>query len=93
MSELQLSTQLVQQLLQVLNQHDTSADDPHIAAQYLCAVTGFLLGQQNIDDAQKMQIVDELSAFIRHVVEDVSNQSRQPPAPPPQEAFGIWKPS
>jgi len=97
MSELQLSAKLVSDLQAVINQHDPSAKDPGVTSQYLAAVVGFLLGQQEMPAEQKAEIIDSLGAFIKHVADDVENQTRQqaappPSAPPPQEAFGIWKP-
>jgi hypothetical protein len=95
MSELQLSAKLVAELQQVIQSHDASASDPGVAAQYLCAVVGFLLGQQDMPSARKTEVLDQLGAFMKHVAEDVEQQKQQqapPPAPPAQEAFGIWKP-
>lgn len=96
MSELKLSHQLVNELSAVVKTHDDRADDPGVTSQYLCAVVGFLLGQQDMPDERKKALVDELSAFMQHVVDDVSRQQQPaantPPPPPPQDAFGIWKP-
>jgi len=95
MSELQLSGKLIGDLQALLKEHDPSAEDPGVCSQYLCAVVGYLLGQQDMPQQQKSQVLDELSAFMKHVVDDVSQQQQQqakPPAPPPQDAFGIWKP-
>jgi len=94
MSQLNLSNQLVQQILSVLESHDSAATDPGVASQYLSAVVGFLLGQQDMTQEQKQEILQELAAFTQHVADDVDKQRQQPqpPAPPPQEAFGIWKP-
>lgn len=95
MSQLKLSTQLVDQLQQTLVQHDEAASDPGVASQYLAAVVGFLLGQQEMPKERKSDIIKELSAFMQHVADDVDRQRQQAaPAPPPQqqEAFGIWKP-
>lgn len=95
MSELQLSATLVQQIQDVITKHDESASDPGVTSQYLAAIIGFLLGQQSISEQQKTDIIDNLSAFMKHVADDVAKQSQQqapPPPPPPQEAFGIWKP-
>jgi len=94
MSELQLSAKLVQEIQDVITKHDESATDPGVTSQYLAAIIGFLLGQQAIPEQQKTDIIDNLSAFIKHVADDVAKQSQQqaPPPPPPQEAFGIWKP-
>jgi len=92
MSQLKLSTGLVQQLLDVLENHDEAAADQHIASQYLCAIVGFLVGQHDMPANQRDETIAELAEFIRHVANDVQSQQKQPPAPPPQEAFGIWKP-
>lgn len=98
MSELQLSNKLVEDLRSVITQHDDTAQDPGVVSQYLCAVVGYLLGQQDMPAQQKSQVIEELGAFIQHVADDVAQQSQQqaPPPPPPaaaaQNAFGIWKP-
>ncbi len=97
MSELKLSTELVDNLRQVLVDHDSSAQDPGLASQYLCAVVGFLLGQQDMPAAQKSQLQEQLAAFMLHVMQDVDSQRQQAAAPAapqgsPAEAFGIWKP-
>jgi len=96
MSELQLSAKLVKEIQALITQHDENASDPGVTSQYLCAVVGFLLGQQEMPEQQKTEIIDNLGAFIKHVADDVSKQSQSqpapPPPPPPQDAFGIWKP-
>lgn len=96
MSELKLSHELVNELSAIVKKHDDRADDPGVTSQYLCAVVGFLLGQQDMPQERKKGLVDELGAFMQHVVDDVSRQQQQssapPPPPPPQDAFGIWKP-
>jgi hypothetical protein len=89
MSQLKLSMQLVDQMHQSLIQHDESARDPGVASQYMCAVVGCLLGQQDMPDPQKEEILDQLFAFTRHVAQDVAQQVS---APPPQAEVGIWKP-
>lgn len=94
MSELELSGRLVGELQRLLVEHDATARDPGIASQYLCAVVGFLLGQQEMDAARRDDVLEQLGAFMKHVADDVERQRRQsaPPSPPEQEAFGIWKP-
>ncbi len=96
MSELKLSHELVNELTAIVKKHDDKADDPGVTSQYLCAVVGFLLGQQDMPTERKKSLVDELGAFMQHVVDDVSRQHQAPaastPPPPPQDAFGIWKP-
>ena len=55
----------------------------------MCAVVGCLLGEQNMPDSQKEEILEQLFAFTRHVTQDIAQQMR---APPPQAEVGIWKP-
>jgi len=96
MSELQLSTKLVGDIQALLQGHDEAASDPGVTSQYLCAVVGFLLGQQDMPSEQKTEVLEQLSAFMKHVADDVDSQKKQsappPPSPPQQDAFGIWKP-
>lgn len=94
MSELQLSAKLVADIQQLLQNHDAAAADPGVTSQYLCAVVGFLLGQQEMPTEQKNEVMEQLGAFIKHVADDVGSQKKQaaPPPPPQQDAFGIWKP-
>jgi len=95
MSELQLSAKLVADIQALLQDHDSAAADPGVTSQYLCAIVGFLLGQQDMPEAQKDEVMDQLGAFIKHVANDVGSQKQQaarPPAPPQQESFGIWRP-
>jgi uncharacterized tellurite resistance protein B-like protein len=89
MSQLKLSMQLVEQMHQFLIQHDETARDPGVASQYMCAVVGCLLGQQDMEESQKEEILEQLFAFSRHVAQDIAQQMS---APPPQAEVGIWKP-
>lgn len=95
MSELQLSAQLVSDIQNLILEHDPAASDPGVTSQYLVAVVGFLLGQQEMPGDQKEEVLDQLGAFMKHVADDVDQQRQKPAAPPPppvQQAFGIWKP-
>ena len=89
MSQLKLSMQLVSQVHQFLVQHDENAQDPGVASQYMCAVVGCLLGQQDMPESQKEEILEQLFAVTRHVAQDIAQQVS---APPPQAEVGIWKP-
>jgi uncharacterized tellurite resistance protein B-like protein len=89
MGQLNLSTQLVDQMHEFLIQHDESAQDPGVASQYLCAVVGCLLGKQEMPESQKEEIIEQLFAFTRHVAQDIAKQVN---TPPPQAEVGIWKP-
>jgi hypothetical protein len=89
MSQLKLSTQLVRQMHEFLIQHDENAQDPGVATQYLCAVAGCLLGEQDMPESQKEEILEQLFSFTRHVTQDIAQQMH---TPPPQATVGIWKP-
>ena len=89
MSQLKLSTQLVSQVHDFLIQHDENAQDPGVASQYMCAMVGCLLGQQDMSESQKEEMLEQLFAFARHVTQDIAQQMH---APPPQAEVGIWKP-
>ena len=89
MSQLKLSTQLISQMHEFLIQHDENARDPGVASQYMCAVAGCPLGEQDMPESKKEETLEQLLAFTRHVVKDVAQQMR---TPPPEAAVGIWKP-
>ena len=90
MSQLQFSAQLVRSLHQLIVDHDDNAEDQGIAAQYLAAAIGFMLGEQAMDQLQKRDVLEQLFAFAQHVVDDVEKQKQM--VPPKQNAFGVWKP-
>ncbi len=87
MSEMQLSQQLVDAVQGAIVAHDPRAEDDMIAVQYLAAIIGMVMGNKSISSSHKQQVLEQLSAFTRHVVLDIERQNA-----PPQEAFGIWKP-
>lgn len=89
MSELQLSNELVRSVQTALESHDERAKDPGIMVQYLAALMGFVLGQQDIDTASKHGLLGQLNAFSKSVLDDVAGQNAPPP--PAEEAFGIWR--
>ncbi len=93
--ELKLSQRLISDIFQCLNQHDSRCQNELIACQYLAAMVGHLVARQRMADRQKEEIIEELLAFIRHVVREsiVQPQPTQVPAADPEQAFGIWKPN
>lgn len=88
MDQLQLSQHLIDSIQDVLVAADPRARDPLIAMQYLSAILGYALGKMNIPAADRQDMLVELGAFARHVMEDVERQQH----PPRGEAFGIWRP-
>ena len=100
--ELRLSKQLVDNIMNAVINEDERAKDPFIGSQYLTAVVGYVVGTSSIADQEKIEIMSDLSSFMQHVFEDMTqpqDQSQQQPvqtsAPvaPPGSAFGIWKPN
>ena len=95
MQPLNLSRELLQNLVRVLHEHDEQCQDSMISAQYLAAVVGLLVGNVDRPTAEKEEILSELNAFSQHVLQDVIGEAESRPAPPPVDpakAFGIWKP-
>ena len=94
MEPLNLSRELLQNLVRVLHGHDERCQaDAMLAAQYLAAVVGLLVGNTDRPADEKKEIMKQINAFSEYVLNDVISQAR--PAPPPADpakAFGIWKP-
>jgi len=97
--ELKLSKELIDNVMNVVVGIDGRAKDPFVGSQYLAAIVGYVVGTASIPSQEKKEIMDELSSFMHHVYEDVSQpqeqQVQQPqsaPVAPPGSAFGIWKP-
>lgn len=88
MSQLQLNGKIVNDIRTVLSQHDSAAQDPGVASQYLSAIIGFLLGQEDMPEPQKQETLQELMAFAGQVAADVSQQK----SAHMQSASGVWKP-
>ena len=92
MSDIQLSSQLLQDLQQAVLKQQPDAD-PGVVLQYLAAATGYLLAQQRgLSDEDKAGYLDELAAFSRHVLEDVQQRARQQSQTTAAKAFGYWEP-
>jgi len=92
MAELSLSTEIVNNVLEVLQKHDESASDQLVASQYLAAIIGFVVSKENFSDKQRNEVINELSSFIRYVVDDLRGAQSQNAEPSSEDAFGIWKP-
>lgn len=91
MSEMQLSQEMIQAVQDIIVARDPQARDAGITAQYLSAIIGVLLGSQRMPRSDKEEILEQLHAFSRQVMEDIERQ-QQPDTPAPDAAFGIWRP-
>ena len=92
MAELSLSTEIVNNVLEVLQKHDESASDQLVASQYLAAIIGFVVSKENFSYEQRNDVINELSSFIRYVVDDLRGAQSQNAKPSSEDAFVIWKP-
>lgn len=87
---IQLSSELVQEVIQVLSKHDQQASNDLIVMQYLTAIAGYILAHQTDPGMDKRGLLRELSGFMGQVVDQVESDLR--PQPSKEEAFGVWKP-
>jgi uncharacterized protein YejL (UPF0352 family) len=92
MAELSLSTEIVNNVIDVIQKHDASASDHLVASQYLAAIIGFVIAKENFSDEQRNDVINELSSFIRYVADDLRGSEKEEKSKPAGEAFGIWKP-
>jgi hypothetical protein len=95
MSGIQLSTEMVSDIRDVLIKHDPSTENDMFFMQYLAAIKGYVLAHQTQPGLDKRELLSDLHEFSGQVLDqmeqDLQEQdSRQQPAQ--EEAFGIWKP-
>jgi hypothetical protein len=99
--ELQLSVDMVRDIQERLKQADERAADPGVAAQYLAAISGFLLGNIDADTDRKKDFLRQLQEFAASVIDDVEARNEMQRAQPgsgtgaagtTDEVSGIWKP-
>lgn len=92
MADIQLSSQLFQDIHQAVERLHPNADTG-VVLQYLAAVSGYMLGnEKNMAAADKEAYLKELCNFAERVYQDVQGQQQAPAAPPAQDAFGYWEP-
>jgi hypothetical protein len=104
---LQLSRELMEDLLNTINKYDPQgAKDMMINIQYLVAVAGYLCADYPGPAAERDELLQQLSAFMKHVCDDRAEQMEQQRAQPQSApdvpkgksvptddpAVGIWKP-
>lgn len=99
--ELQLSVEMVRDIQERLKRDDERAADSGVAAQYLAAVMGFLLGQINAETDKKKEFLRQLQEFAAGVVDDVEAQQQMQSAQPGggapaqgggDQVSGVWQP-
>ena len=92
MADIQLSSQLFQDIQQAVQRQHPDADQD-VVLQYLAAVMGYMLGsQRNMPAADRDAFMEELCGFAQHVYQDLVQSQQQAAQRPPQQAFGYWTP-
>jgi len=104
---LQLSDELMSELIDVIVRHDTRAEtDMMLGLQYLAAVTGYIAAGYPGPAQDRDTLLEHLAAFTKHVTDDRAaslqqqqQQAQQAQATPKghsvqtdDPAMGIWKP-
>lgn len=103
---IQLSRDLIDQLLRTIGEHDPEAQqDMLVNLQYLSAVAGYLAADYPGPASERDELLEHLHAFMKHVCDDRAAQQApdQPAAATPapaqgnsvptaDPAVGIWKP-
>jgi len=91
MADIQLSSQLFQDIQEAVAKQHPDADTG-IVMQYLAAVCGYMLGsERNMDKAAKDDFLKELCGFAEHVYNDLQSRQEQQAATA-KSAFGYWHP-
>lgn len=90
--QLELSEQLFSDVKSAILEHDSRAGDDLISIQYMAAMMGYVLAGQEMSQAERRDILDQLHAFAGHVLQQVEDDQAQASPPPAEDAFGIWRP-
>jgi hypothetical protein len=92
MADIQLSSQLFQDIQEAVQRQEPQADQG-VVMQYLAAVMGYMLGShRGMAAAERDAFMDELCGFARHVYDDIAQRQQAPAQPPSGQAFGYWDP-
>ncbi len=84
---IQLSSEMISDIKAVVMKNDPAADNDLYFMQYLSAITGYVLAQQDQPDMDKKGLLGDLSHFMGQVLDQVEQDMK-----PPEDAFGVWKP-
>jgi hypothetical protein len=84
---IQLSSEMISDIKTVVAKHDPAADNDLYFMQYLSAITGYVLAQQDQPGMDKKGLLNDLSHFMAQVLDQVEQDMK-----PAEDVFGIWKP-
>lgn len=77
MADVELTTQIIEDIQQAVQSHEPEAGDG-VVMQYLAAVLGYMVATQRaIPSADHEALLQELSNFARHVCRDVTSSQEQ----------------
>lgn len=84
---IQLSSEMISDIKAVVMKNDPAAENDLYFMQYLSAITGYVLAQQDQPGLDKKSLLDDLSHFMGQVLNQVEQDMK-----PAEDAFGVWKP-
>lgn len=84
---IQLSSEMISDIKAVVVKNDPAAENDLYFMQYLSAVTGYVLAQQDDSGLDKKSMLNDLGQFMGQVLDQVEQDMK-----PPEDAFGVWKP-
>ncbi len=84
---IQLSSEMISDIKAVVMKNDPAADNDLYFMQYLSAVTGYVLAQQDQPGLDKKSLLGDLTHFMSQVLDQVEQDMK-----PAEDAFGVWKP-
>lgn len=82
-----LSSELISDIKAVVVKHDPQAENDLYLMQYMVAVTGYVLADQDHPGMDKKALLADLGHFMGQVHDQVERDRK-----PAEDAFGIWKP-
>jgi len=94
MSGIQLSSELVENVISILVEYDDTAQNDLILMQYMSAITAYVLAHQTDPAIDKRALLGDLTAFMNQVLAQVEQDLNVQPAQraPEEAASGVWKP-
>ncbi len=84
---IQLSSEMISEIKAAVVKNYPAADNDLYFMQYLSAITGYVLAQQDEPGLDKKSLLADLSHFMGQVLDQVEQDMK-----PPEDAFGVWKP-
>ena len=84
---IQLSSEMISDIKNVISKHDPAADNDLYFMQYLSAVTGYVLAHQDQPGVDKKALLGDLNHFTGQVLDQVEQDMKSA-----EVSFCYWKP-